>query len=44
MIAAGLATPHEVARWQRALEHLDAQQERPTMCLPQFTATGRRTA
>ena len=42
MVAAGLATPDDVARWQRALERLDAQPERPTMFVPQFTATGRR--
>ena len=44
MVAAGVATPDDVARWQRALERLDAQQERPTMFLPHFTATGRRPA
>jgi SAM-dependent methyltransferase len=44
MVAAGLATADDVERWRRALEHLDAQPERPTMFLPQFSATGRRPA
>jgi SAM-dependent methyltransferase len=42
MVAAGVATPDDVARWGRALEQLDAKQERPTMFVPQFIALGRR--
>jgi SAM-dependent methyltransferase len=43
MVAEGVASPDDVARWGRALEQLDAQEERPTMFLPQFRATGRRS-
>ena len=42
LVAAGLATPDDVARWRRVLDELDAQPERPTMVLPQFSAIGRR--
>jgi SAM-dependent methyltransferase len=42
MVDAGLATPEDVERWGRALDRLEAQEERPTMFLPLFTATGRR--
>ena len=42
MVSAGLATEDDVERWGRALERLDAQEERPTMFLPLFTATARR--
>lgn len=42
MVREGVATQEDVARWQVALERLDAAVERPTMFLSQFTATGRR--
>jgi SAM-dependent methyltransferase len=42
MVAAGVATPDDVARWQRALEQLDSQEDRPVLFMPFFTATGQR--
>jgi SAM-dependent methyltransferase len=42
MVAAGLATADDVARWQVALERYDSLVERPTMFVPQFTGIGRR--
>jgi SAM-dependent methyltransferase len=44
MVAAGLATADDVARWKVALERYDAMVERPTMFVPQFTAIGQRPA
>jgi ubiquinone/menaquinone biosynthesis C-methylase UbiE len=42
MVAEGMATPEDVARWQRALEELDAQEKRPVLFAPFFAAAGRR--
>lgn len=44
MIAAGLASAQDVARWASAFERSDAQEPRPVMFMPLFTATGRRPA
>lgn len=42
VVAAGVATRDDVARWQPALESLDGQEGRPVVFVPFFTATGRR--
>ena len=42
MIAEGFATPDDVDRWQRAMERLDQQEDRPVLFAPFFTAIGRR--
>jgi SAM-dependent methyltransferase len=42
MIAAGVATEADVARWEAALARADAAQRRPTLFAPLFAAIGRR--
>jgi hypothetical protein len=42
MVAAGIATPDDVARWEAALDRLGAQ--RPTIYASLFGAVGRRPA
>jgi SAM-dependent methyltransferase len=44
MVAAGLATDQDVARWAGAFERLDAEPTRPTVFAPMFAAVGRRPA
>jgi SAM-dependent methyltransferase len=44
MVAAGLATDQDVARWATAFERLDAEPARPTVFVPMFAAVGRRPA
>jgi SAM-dependent methyltransferase len=44
MVAAGLATDQDVARWAGAFERLDAEPTRPTVFAPMFAAVGRRLA
>lgn len=44
MLASGVATADDVARWAVALERLDGLEERPTLFAPLFTASGRRPA
>ncbi len=42
MVAAGLASPTDVARWAAAFERLDQADERLTIFMPSFSAYGRR--
>ena len=42
MLAQGAATQDEIDRWGAAFERLDAQEVRPTVFAPLFTAIGRR--
>lgn len=42
MVAEGLATPDDLARWGRAMERSDAAVVRPTLFAPTFIAIGRR--
>lgn len=42
MVASGLATADDVARWGAALDRVDALETRPTLFAPIFMATGRR--
>jgi SAM-dependent methyltransferase len=42
MVAAGVATDEDVARWARAFDRLDAAATRPTLFAPMFAAVGRR--
>ena len=44
MVAAGLATEQDVARWARAFDRFDAAATRPTLFAPMFIAVGRRPA
>jgi SAM-dependent methyltransferase len=44
MVAAGVATQEDVARWAGAFDRLDAAAARPTVFVPMFTAVGRRPA
>ena len=44
MVAAGLATEHDLARWAGAFDRLDAAARRPTLFAPMFVALGRRSA
>jgi SAM-dependent methyltransferase len=44
MVAAGLATREDVARWGRAFSRVDAAASRPTLFAPVFAAVGRRPA
>lgn len=44
MLAAGQVTEADLSRWETAFELSDAAPERPNMFVPQFSATGRRTA
>lgn len=44
MVAAGLATEQDVARWARAFDRFDAAAPRPTLFAPMFIAVGRRPA
>lgn len=44
LVAAGLATPDDIARWSAVLERADGEAERPTMFVPLFFAFGRRPA
>ncbi|MDQ4021226.1 MAG: methyltransferase domain-containing protein [Actinomycetota bacterium] len=42
LVAAGFATPDDLARWDAAFTALDASEQRPTMFLGGFVAIGRR--
>jgi hypothetical protein len=42
LVASGLATPDDVARWEAAFVRADGMQERPTVFVPMFCAIGRR--
>jgi SAM-dependent methyltransferase len=44
MVAAGVATPRDVARWASAFARFDAAANRPTLFAPMFAAVGRRPA
>ena len=44
LVASGLATPDDVARWDAAFVRADGMQERPTVFVPMFCAFGRRPA
>jgi SAM-dependent methyltransferase len=44
MVAEGLATPADAARWEAAVERMDAQPDRPRFFVPLFAAIGRRVA
>jgi ubiquinone/menaquinone biosynthesis C-methylase UbiE len=44
MMAAGLATPDDVARWDAAFHRVDQAAVRPTVFVPLFSAVGRRPA
>lgn len=44
MVAAGVATIEDVARWDRAFARVDAVSARPTLFVPVFAAVGRRPA
>jgi hypothetical protein len=44
MLASGTATAEDVARWQAALDRVDALEPRPTLFAPVFSASGRRPA
>src|SRR5262249_5957185 len=44
MTKAGLVSPGDVDRWERAFAELDAAAGRPTMFLPTFSGRGRRPA
>lgn len=44
LVASGLATPDDVARWEAAFARLDGMQDRPTVFVPVFCAIGRRPA
>jgi SAM-dependent methyltransferase len=44
MVAAGLATKEDLARWERAFARADAAGSRPTLFAPVFAAIGRRPA
>jgi hypothetical protein len=44
MVAAGLASEGDVARWTDAFARLDATSDRPTLFAPMFAAVGRRPA
>lgn len=44
MVAEGVCTAQDVARWGAAFEESDASPVRPTMFLPTFVGIGRRTA
>ena len=42
MVAAGVVTTDDVARWGKTLEQMDQSPERPTMFAPGFIAVGRK--
>lgn len=44
LVASGLATPDDVARWDSAFVRADSMQERPRVFAPMFCAIGRRPA
>lgn len=44
MVAAGVATEEDVARWASAFDRFDAAVTRPTLFAPMFAALGRRRA
>ena len=44
LVASGLATPDDVARWDAAFVRADGMQERPIVFVPMFCAVGRRPA
>jgi SAM-dependent methyltransferase len=44
MVAAGVATGEDVARWAAAFDRLDATEARPTLFAPMFAAVGRHPA
>lgn len=43
MLAAGVVTQDDVARWSQALDRMDAGASKPTVFMPQFVAIGRKT-
>ena len=44
MVAEGVATPADVARWDTAFARMDADEHRPWIFVPAFVALGRRPA
>jgi ubiquinone/menaquinone biosynthesis C-methylase UbiE len=40
MLADGVATPEDIARWEAALDRMDDAEVRPTVFIPNFFATG----
>ena len=44
LVASGLATADDVARWEAVFARADGKQERPTVFVPVFCAIGRRPA
>ena len=44
MVAAGIATADDIARWDAAFRRVDQARVRPTVFVAVFTATGRRAA
>jgi SAM-dependent methyltransferase len=44
LVASGVATPDDVARWEAAFLRSDGMEERPTVFVPIFCAIGRRPA
>ncbi|MGH9225714.1 MAG: methyltransferase domain-containing protein, partial [Acidimicrobiales bacterium] len=44
LLAAGMATAEDVARWDAAFDRVDGQQARPIVFVPLFFAFGRRPA
>lgn len=44
LVASGLATEDDVARWEAAFVRADGMQQRPTVFVPMFCAVGRRLA
>jgi hypothetical protein len=42
MVAAGMASEEDVARWSEAFARSDAATDRPTLFAPMFAAIGRR--
>ena len=43
LVAAGLATPGDIDRWDKAFTHVDAAQDRPTVVVGGFVGIGRRS-
>lgn len=44
LVASGMATPDDVARWEAAFARADGMEQRPTAFVPLFCAIGRRPA
>jgi FkbM family methyltransferase len=42
MLADGVATPHDITRWEGAFERMDNAQVRPTIFAPNFIGIGRK--